>query len=321
MKEIQIKKKHHYVWSYYLKGWATDGVNVWYISKKGKPSFDSVKGIGCENFFYKVGHLNANDIKLINLWINDCSPELKSLHLEFVNFVMYAQDVAHTVENISQGKLDFNLKEVLSSNLFENYMSMQEGGAVEIIKKLRSGDLSWLDDLEQYRSFSYFLGHQFSRTKRMRDSILFSVENLSAEQGVKDMWREFYERHWWFMCSYLGTNISKDIATNSKRKVQVIENLTDKPLITSDQPVININPDGKSGTEIDYYYPLSDRRALLIINSGNNSFSDSITDPSVIEFFNMKIASFAGDTIYSSQKDAILEYKKAFDEREYNFSK
>ncbi|PHH47563.1 hypothetical protein CRX51_18155 [Pluralibacter gergoviae] len=34
LKSLQKKIKHHYVWAFYLKGWAYDEQNVWYITKK-----------------------------------------------------------------------------------------------------------------------------------------------------------------------------------------------------------------------------------------------------------------------------------------------
>lgn len=239
--------------------------------------------------------------------------------MELINFVRYAQHVALIFKNVPQHEMGFDFSEVLSNNLYENYMAAQEKGAVQIIKKLREGDTSCFDDGSSYRSFSYFLGHQFSRTKRMRDCILYSVEQLKCDENMKSLWRGFYDRHWWFMCSFLGTNLSKDIAINLKRKIKIIENLSNIPFITSDQPVINLNPDGMGGAEIDYYYPLSDKRALLILNSGNVDFEDSIADDSIIDFLNSKIASFAGDTIYSTKKETILAYKKAFNQRQYKF--
>lgn len=320
MKEIQIKKKHHYVWSYYLKGWATDGVNVWYISKKGKPSFDSVKGIGCENHFYNVGTLSENDIKLIHMWLKNCEPELKKLHLDLVGFVRFAQQQVRFLELSAQRKLDIDLNDIVSSNLFENYMSMQENSVLEIIRKLREGDVSCLDDKNTLWSFGFFLGHQLSRTKRMRDIILWSVENSHGDELSKNIWMEFHKKHWWFMCAFIGANLSKDISLNPNKRILLLDNLTNTPFITSDQPVININPHGHLSDDVDYYYPLSDKRALLIKTSKNFEFDESINDESIIHMLNKNMANTAGDTIFSSNENTLGEYRSYFIKRKYKFS-
>lgn len=320
MKALQIKKKHHYVWAYYLKGWSNDGVNVWSISKKGNSRCDSIRGIGCENNFYKVGALSKDDVKLINIWLKDCDPDLKKLHLNLVNLVYSIQQQALLQGSVARKKLNIDLNEIVSCNLFENYMSMQEGSVVDIIRDLREGDITCLSDKKTFWSFGHFMGHQFSRTKRMRDIMIFSLENSSGDEGVKNIWMDFYKRHWWFMCAFIGANLSKDISLNSKKKLLLVENKTSVPFITSDQPVININPDGHKGTEVDYYYPLSGERALLILNSNFFDFNEEVNDEAIIHFLNQKMAYVSGDTIFASDKDTLNTYRPYFNKRKYKFS-
>lgn len=315
MKDLQIKTKHHYVWSYYLKGWSRDEKNIWYLSKKGKASFDSVRGLGRENHFYKVGVITDNDLKLMDLWLEDCSSELRSLHLQMIGIVRRIQKMSSKLNEVT----DINLDDLIASNLFENYISMQENNTVDILQKLREGDLTCLDDKGVRWNFSYYLGYQFSRTKRMRDVLLYSTVNGPFDDPVRDLWHDFYTRHWWFICSFIGTNISKDIALNKKSKIKLLDNKSGIPFITSDQPVINLNPEGKDGTDIDYYYPISDTKALLILNSGIVDFDESIDDVSDVMFLNDKVAGYAGDTIFSVESDSINKHKKAFDSREYKF--
>lgn len=319
MKDLQIKRKHHYVWAYYLKGWTSDGLNVWYISKKGNASFDSIRGIGCEKDFYKVGVLSEYDIKLIKMWINECSPELKYFHMRMVEFVSRIQAKAQFLEKIAKKKLEVDLNELVANNLFENCMSMRENDTVAVLQKLREGDLSCLENKKSRWDFSHFLGLQFSRTKRMRDALLYSNENSKFDEKIKKIWRDFYKKHWWFLCYFFGTNLSKDIALNPKSKIKILTNSTDEPFITSDQPVINLNPKGELGCEIDYYYPISDKVALAILNSGFVDIDDEITNKSDVQYLNEKIARFSGDTIYSSDKNTLLLYRHAFNKRNFKF--
>ena len=319
MKEFQIKKKHHYVWAYYLKGWAKDGTNIWYITKKGNVRSDSIRGIGYENHFYKVDILNDNDIEIINMMLKDCVPELKEILLKLVANVHFIQQQALLIDNVRLHATDVSLSDIISNNLFENYMSMQEASVVAVIRKLRAGEFSCLDDKETFWSLGHFMGHQLSRTKRMRDMIRWSVTNSAGNEGARNVLMDFNKRHWWFMCAYIGTSLSMDISLNQNRRVKVIENLTGTPFITSDQPVININPDGHVGEAVDYYYPLSDKRALIVLTSNHFEFENSITDESTIDFFNREIASVAGDAIFSSDEEMILKYRLDFNKRKYKF--
>lgn len=315
MKDLQVKTKHHYVWSYYLKGWSLDRKNIWYLSKKGKASFDSVRGLGRENHFYKVGFITDNDLKLMYLWLKDCSSELRVFHEQMIQAVQRIQRESKALK----GRVGLDLDELIASNLFENYMSMQENNMVDVIQKLREGDLSCINDKIRRWEFSHYLGCQFSRTKRMRDSILYSTMKGPFDECIKNIWHDFYTRHWWFISSFIGTNLSKDIALNKKSKIKLLNNKSKTPFITSDQPVINLNPEGTTGTEIDYYYPVSNIKALVILNSGLIDFNEEDVSDNDVDFLNDKIASYAGDTIFSIDNDSIQRYKQSFDCREYKF--
>jgi len=317
LKELQIKKKHHYVWSYYLKGWSADSKNVWYISKKGKPSFDSVKGIARENDFYKVGVIEENDLKLMGYWLRNSSDVVIKLHHMMVESIRLIQSKVSLLN--SEAAIDINFEELIASNLFENYLSMQEDAAVTVLQNLREGNVACLDDRDLYWSFSYYLGFQFSRTKRMRDALLISVDNGPFSNEIKKTWRGFYKRHWWFMCSFFGTNIAGDIALNKNAKLQLLVNLTKEPFITSDQPVININPEGQHGTEIDYYYPISSQYSIVIINSGRKYVEGEYCNVDEVLLLNSLVAEFSGDTIISSSEDSIIKSKVLFNKRTQEF--
>ncbi|HBB6760290.1 TPA: DUF4238 domain-containing protein [Citrobacter amalonaticus] len=320
MKDLQAKRKHHYVWAYYLKGWSSDNVNIWYLSKKGKSSFDSVRGIGCENHFYKVGKIQKGDIELMHIWMKDSSDDLRALHLQMIEMVSRIQYKVQILEQLKRKRSDIDINELIASNLFENYMSSQENNTVGVLRSLRDGDSSCLDEKEIRWDFSYYLGYQFSRTKRMRDALLYSTINSPSDESVKKRWLDFYTNHWWFMCAFFGTNFAKDIALNTNRKIKLLTNYTNEPFITSDQPVVNINPEGKDGTDVDYYYPVSDKRALLILNSGLVDYDEEMVKMDDVTHLNKIIAGFAGDTIFSNNKELIQKYKKDFDEREFKFS-
>ncbi|ELN2737180.1 DUF4238 domain-containing protein [Pluralibacter gergoviae] len=316
MKSLQKKIKHHYVWAFYLKGWAYDEQNVWYITKKSNLRFDSVKGIARENDFYKVGDISLEDIELMKIWIKDCPPVLKKFHLEFINMAIRMQNKATVLSTVTSS----SVKEALSNNMFEDYMSMLEGNTVDIIKELRLGSVACLSNKKTLWDFLLFLGYQFSRTKRMRDALLNSVKKGPGYENVKERWTKFYNKHWWFTSSVMAVNMSYSIVNYGVGDIKLLTNCTGEPFLTSDQPVINVNPDGMHGDCIDLYYPISDKRAILISKSGRIEINDCLRNLDEVDFFNKRIAYFAGDTLISNREDSIKKYKSFFNSRLFKCS-
>ena len=60
------KRKHHYVFQAYLKGWATNGM-VWCLRGSSKPFNTSTENVLQERDFYRVKLLNADEMKFVDI--------------------------------------------------------------------------------------------------------------------------------------------------------------------------------------------------------------------------------------------------------------
>lgn len=317
MKILEKKTKHHYVWAHYLQDWTVDGTNIYYITKKSNIASDSVRGLGLEKDFYKMGMLKESDKELIALFTNKCNETLKKLHWNFVNMIFETQKMVSLLSPALNAKLGINLQDIIQSNAFENYLSEQESSAIKILSELKTGNLLPLDDKGTYYGFCYFLGHQFSRTQKMKQLLILSLDKILGQTHIRDRLRNFYNRNWWFMCSFMATNLSYDMSLSSNRKVILLENKSSIDFITSDQPVINLNPEGSEGEFVDYYYPLSPSKALLINTSGVKYFSSNHLSYDEVHMLNTKVARSSCKTIFSRNKETIRLYKKDFNQRNY----
>lgn len=317
MKILEKKTKHHYVWAHYLQDWTVDGTNIYYITKKSNIASDSVRGLGLEKDFYKMGILKKSDKELIDLFTKNCNETVKELHWKFVNMVFETQKMVSALSPSLDVKLGIKLQDIMQSNVFENYLSEQESNAINILSELKTGNLLSLDDKDTYYKFCYFLGHQFSRTQKMKQLLLLSLDKIPTQTHLLDRLRDFYNRNWWFMCSFMATNLSYDMSLNSSRKVILLENKSNIDFITSDQPVINLNPEGSEGEFVDYYYPLSTSKALLINTSGVKYFSSHHLSDDEVHMLNVKLARASCKTIFSRKKETIKLYKKDFNQRNY----
>ncbi|TNH43048.1 DUF4238 domain-containing protein [Photorhabdus luminescens] len=149
----------------------------------------------------------------------------------------------------------------------------------------------------------------------MQYIILIISDNINGEPILINKIREFSKNHWWFIHCFFGINLGYDLYTNKSYEKKIIRNQTSLPFITSDHPVININPLGDKSEYIDYYYPISTEFALLVTSSDHwKSIKNNITYD-VVDFLNKEICENSGDTIYSNSKDIIERYKKDFNKR------
>lgn len=64
-KDLEVKKRHHYVWANYLARWGSGTKNVFYTTKNGKFAHDSVRAIVVDDYFYKVTTLTSKHVEVI----------------------------------------------------------------------------------------------------------------------------------------------------------------------------------------------------------------------------------------------------------------
>ncbi|WGL99931.1 DUF4238 domain-containing protein (plasmid) [Arsenophonus sp. aPb] len=295
------KIRHHYVWAYYLRRWSSDKVNIWYISRTGKISNDGIKGLAREDNFYKIGFFKEKDVHLVKEIIKNCHVELQKQHVNFFKKFAEIQNLAKIASDITDNK---DINDRITSNIFEDYFSSMEKRAIDLINSLNDGKTDYIENKDKYCELCLFVAYQYSRTLRMK-RILIDALNTIEDTPHKALLRDFYQRNWWFMCSFFAGNLSYDMATNKSAKIFILNNETDIDFITSDQPVININPDGHKAENIDYYYPLSPKKALLIITSDNNYFNIKKLTKENVCFLNREIALQSYKTIFSINKDGI----------------
>ena len=63
-KDLEAKKRHHYVWAKYLTRWGRGTKNVFYTTKTGKIAHDSVRAIVVDDYFYRTTTLTSKHIEL-----------------------------------------------------------------------------------------------------------------------------------------------------------------------------------------------------------------------------------------------------------------
>jgi len=308
-KDLEVKRKHHYVWARYLKAWATKN-KIHYITKKGLPAADSVKGLARELGFYKIASFNDDDLSYIRAISGLASDELQSLHMGFlddfigISNILKARSKYYDVDNdlVSQ---------ILQFNVLEDIHGKIEREAWPLISELRQGNSGVLLEQHQRSYFCFYIAQQLVRTKAARDKSLdASSRNLPGSVASAT------RRNWWFVSFMLGINLGKGLLETPKDRHFLIENRTGKPFITSDRPVVNVHsclkttlPDSPP-EKLDLYYPLSPTHAYMINDSEEYSrLKDGVTLEDVAHL-NRCLAEACGETVYGATRESVLQARQ-----------
>ncbi|MEE9683231.1 DUF4238 domain-containing protein [Lelliottia amnigena] len=313
-KELQVKKRHHYVWANYLARWGNGTSNFFYTTKLGKIAHDSVRGIAVDDYFYKTTALNKKHVSVIKGFSKQSPDHLQKQHMSYLNDFLLMQHL-ETIYRAS-GIQDQEAEALLNAsqcNLMENLHSSHEDAALEVLTALADEQLEILEDKQHMLEFMIFLGQQIIRTKAYRDEVLRRLHRRSdLEVEVADA----VAHSWWFLSYMFGMNIGFSLfSSRHDSRHALLVNDTDIPFITSDHPVVNVHP-CVSETELsvpehaDFYYPISPRIAYIICDSERFTPGKHSVHEAVVNEFNSKVAAQAMVHLIGNNDAVIRPLKK-----------
>lgn len=309
-KDLEVKRKHHYVWARYLKAWASRD-KIHYISKKGLPATDSVKGLARELGFYKISSFNDDDLLYIRSISKLASEDLQSSHMDFLDrFIVVSNMLKARARNYN---LDTDLpSQILQYNILENLHGGIERETWPIISELRQGNTDILTDQLNRSKFCFYIAQQLTRTKTVRDKSFAA----SLKSNLPDQMTDAMKRNWWCISYMLGINLGKGLLETPRDRHFLIENKTGTPLITSDRPVVNVHSCMKATApdtppeKLDLYYPLSPTHGYMICDSEDYlPLKERVTVDDVAHL-NKCIAETCGETVYGSTLESVLQTRR-----------
>ena len=313
-KDLQAKKRHHYVWANYLTRWGRGTKNVFYTTKTGKIAHDNVKAIVADEFFYKISPLTRKQIEVIKGYSQLSPSHLQRHHVSYLNGFLKMQH-AETVYRKSGIRMqEFELRlHALKCNLLENLHSAHENKARPVLAALADEQLDVLLNKEHMIEFMVFFGHQISRTKTFRDSV---IQALPRRNAIETDMVEAMAHAWWFLSYMFGMNIGYDLYVGRNyAKHALLINDTRVPFITSDQPVVNVHScvseaEFAAPEHSDLYYPISPRVAYIICDSDRFARGRNVVDEVTVVELNTKVAAQAKTHIIGDSENAILPFQK-----------
>lgn len=300
---MQTKKRHHYIWQYYLKSW-TDQKNqvCCYFLQENKYESRNTSSIGVSKYFYRSHKLTNDDLKYIESIIGKASsPHQQNINQNWLDFLQQyylLNDQIKASISSNQLKKIRDLEQLINrfeKMLFEELHTSIEDSAKEILSDLRDGNkVNWTD--ENTINFLFFMMNQFMRTRRQKVIYMNSIAG-DEDRRLKFLPNWCPDRTWNIQAIILATNIGFSIYRDIENySFDVLENNTPAPFITGDQPILNL---GNPITEQDLwmYYPLSPNRCLILQPKDNRKYSS--LDLKDINFLNAKIYNEAFEQVYS----------------------
>ncbi|AEF82942.1 DUF4238 domain-containing protein [Leadbettera azotonutricia] len=299
-----MKKLNHYVWQHYLKPW-TDKNGKIVCKNKGKLLVAGTKGFASENYFYKLQMLTIDDIQFIKkIFFNDMNKIILEVDKQWLARFLWANEIISIKDKIEDSNI---LEEIdkLIKEFNEDIHTDIENNSIKYLNFLYKKDISFYNTDQGNIDFNIFLSEQYFRTKPMKEIMMkthIEIKNVN------------YENCWNLVSHILAINLAATLSMQRNHfKCVLLNNNTDIPFLTSDQPVVNIAADKNNLrkltiNEFEFYYPITPNLALLICLKENFLGTGNILDLEEINVknYNAKMISQCGGILFSNSKKGLV---------------
>lgn len=267
-------KKQHYIWRNYLAAWTKGNTSDGQIvCLRGDIIFPvSLRKIAQENCFYGVKKMTKEERTLVHaLTIKGKTGTHKNLNEKWVDIycapfdlkdeliaceTLPIQDPDHVRTDVDQYFDNWLIEHV------EKIHAQIEETGIPYISSLRQDNLDFWSDTVSRDKFSFFLCHQYFRTKKIRDAIIAMFEKGKQETGY---FTDIHPENMWIPLTLVyASNVGMNIAQTCSA---VLLKTKDSNFVVGDQPVINTYSTfemSKEPDDVEFFYPITPKSALLL---------------------------------------------------------
>lgn len=293
------KRRQHHVWQHYLKPWSYDGKI--YCLRGGVIFATNTVNVAVERDFYKLQKLTAGDVRLLQNLIIEPSHPLAKRHHEhlLMQFTLPARFVEQSRALLGNTEQIDDLLDEYQTNALEDYHFNIENSFLPILDDILKGDLSFYSDDDRCIRFFHFICTQHMRTKGVKER---SVERVMDRNG-QDL-----SRIWNIAVHMFAFNIGMTLfAERKKRSLVLLQNRSDVPFITGDQPIVNLHGDGlRPPDELCFYYPISPKLALMLTEVDQEpAFSTDGLTSAHVEALNARMRKASHSQLFGLTKESL----------------
>lgn len=286
----QSKISQHYVYQRYLKEWTVDEQLFCLMPMNGRQFLTSPKAIAQGKYFYRPEELSPEETAQVVKFFDGFPNEPKQSAMRWIvtyktMFDAVNEMLSHNINSALRNDL-----EAFKNNAGEDIMCKYENFGLGYLNKLYAGDTSFYSDEDSFGKFNSYLIMQYLRTKKMLKAVMGS----GADETNGKSW--YLIRHGLVDCL-----VWRMQCTSDDWELIMLDNNTEIPFITGDQPVVNIAITANTPVkEMTFYYPVTPRRGILVKKKGEE-YRD-INDSSDVLFYNNLIVYFHESQIYSNSE-------------------
>lgn len=308
-----VKKKQHYVWKKYLLNWSnsTEEKVYSYIHLKKEVFFQTPENVAQQRYFYELYEFTIEEEKKLFEFIKVMGSELDhNLNIEiFKTYTIYS-NLKRQLDTKYKHKLSSNEKEiyesdlrVLKANTIENFHSKIEDLGRNLISVRSFDDLNYLNSKQELYNTILFICFQANRTKSMKSNL---VELFQNDSFINEKFFNVTP----LLVSY---SVAQKLCIEKDLKFIYIDNQTSEKILTTDQPVINLDKDDvdRNGNvkNLRYYYPISPEIALIIhSDTQNEKYLYQKADINLIENLNKFMIKNSKEFIITKTNNQLDKY-------------
>jgi hypothetical protein len=258
----KVTKNQHYVFRAYLKQWAEH--DLIYCLREGRVFQANLTGVACERFFYRLQDLTPKELRLIeDLFGKHPSEGLKEMQKQFMAIYLFPTRLRKKLGSDADPRILSALESAIAQGQ-EDYHQRIEDDLLVFLQRMLVGNVDFYSDSERAASFLYGICVQYTRTKR---TIEASLDVIGSEFGDCDVRRVMGA-----LSPLMAMAVAHSLFIDRERfKLVLMENESDTPFITADQPVVNLQAGytRKPPEKFELFYPLSPRKAMLLVETSS----------------------------------------------------
>ncbi|HOC78660.1 MAG TPA: DUF4238 domain-containing protein [Methanofastidiosum sp.] len=308
---MERKKSQHFVWRRYLQNWTYNGSLIYCLKNNEIKDRRPLK-CACQKYFYRLNEITQSDLNLLQqLYINGMEPVVKEHAIRILNvFTVLIHDRDALLRIASKNKEVSHDLETLYINVEEDYHSKIENNSIRFLDSLSEEKTDFFGDSESNVEFNLYLTTQYFRTKNIQEAYLSRAANIPQ-------FGESLSRSWPVLRFIFAHNMAMGLSNKlNNTSLLLLQNNSDVPFITGDQPVINTKATYHSSTndlteELELYYPISPTIAILI-NLKSNEYTTrkyKVTKKEATSYNNL-IADASHQELFAQDKSHLEPYLK-----------
>lgn len=303
-----IKQRQHYVSRYYLKAWTNEKEQISCL-RANKIFTSNLMGVAQERFFYELQDLTKEEIELIYKFAITPSPKnMQQSYIDFLEQYLFIFNFERQIRDKVKDdkKQDFeSTMNIMKKNFEEDYHAQIESIGHKYLDLIRDKDIGFYynQQTEDRMIFLFFITLQYMRTKKRRNNTINEFKNDNINMS----------KIWPFMAHIYAQNIALSLHMRKEYILILLINNANCDFITGDQPLVNTYGVGNikelKEDELEFYYPISPKLAVLITKNITNQKKIIISEDNKIQKYNDMIVESKEEQIYAMRKENLEVYK------------